>query len=122
MVLHAEEWKAFVPESLQRVVVQIHVRQFNVLGVNGFGIDGEVVIMSCDLHLSCGIVAHRVIAAMMSELELVGAAAESQSAKLVSKADAKYRHPPDHVANSLNCVIDRLGIAGPVGQEHAVRL
>src|ERR1039458_4547846 len=40
----------------------------------------------------------------------------------MSKADAKYRHAPHHVANCLHRVVHRLRVAGTIGEKDAIRL
>ncbi len=63
-----------------------------------------------------------MIAAVVAELELVGASAEGQAAELVAEADAEDRHAAHHVANGADGVVDRLGVAGAVREEDAVGL
>src|SRR5262249_58850004 len=85
------------------------------------GMDGEAVVLGGDLHLAGGHVLHRLVAAVMSELELVGAAAERESEDLVSEADAEHRHVAEQVGDDLSGAGHRVRVAGTVGQEHAVR-
>jgi len=42
VVLHAEERQRAVAQAFERLVVQVHVRQFNFVGVDRVGVDGEV--------------------------------------------------------------------------------
>src|SRR5712691_3982029 len=65
---------------------------------------------------------HRVIAAVMSEFQLVGLAAERDTDELMSKADAEDRLATHQATDVVHCVSARLGIAGTVRQEHAIRL
>ena len=50
VILHAENGLAAMAEALQRLVVQIHVGDVDVVGVERIGIDREAVIMRRDLH------------------------------------------------------------------------
>ena len=88
MILHAEQGERLVAEPLERVVVQVNVGQLNIVGVDGIRVHGEIVIVRGDFNFAGGIVANGVITAMMTELELVGLAAESETAKLVPEEAA----------------------------------
>ena len=61
------------------------------LSVDGVGIDGEVMVVGRDLHLAGGVVAHRVVAAVVAEFELVGFAAQGEAGELMAEADAEDR-------------------------------
>ena len=122
VVLHTEERQRFVAQAFERLVVQVHMRQLDFVRVDRVGIDGEVMIVRRDLDFAGGIVAHRVVAAVMAKLELVGAAAQSQSAKLVAQANAKHRHAAQHLPDGAYRVVDRFRVAGAVRQKHAVGL
>ena len=74
VVLDAEQRQRLCRKPFQRLVVQVHVRQFHFVRIDRVRIDSEVVIVRRDLDLSGHIVAHRVIAAVMAEFELVGLA------------------------------------------------
>ena len=53
-----------------------------------------VVVLAGDLHAPGGLVAHRVVAAVVTELELVGVGAEREPEDLVPEADPEHRHLP----------------------------
>ena len=72
VVLHAEERQRFVAQAFERLVVQVNVGQLDLVGVDGVGIDSEVVVVRRDFYLAGRVVAHWMIAAVMAELELVG--------------------------------------------------
>ena len=76
VVLDAEQRQCFVAQAFQSLIVKVNVGQFDFVGVDRVGIDGEVVVVGRDLDLAGGVVADRVIAAVMPEFELVGAAAQ----------------------------------------------
>ena len=84
VVLHAEERQRAVAQTLEGLVVQVHVGQLDFIGVDRVGIDGEVVVVGRDLHLAGGVVFDRVVAAVVAEFELVGSAAQSQAGELVT--------------------------------------
>ena len=87
MVLHTEQRFRAVPQAFQRLVVQIDVGQVNVGRLERIRVHGEVVVMRRNLHLAGRVVAHRVVAAVMSELELVGLPAERQTEQLLELAE-----------------------------------
>src|ERR1017187_6536421 len=111
MILHAEQWQHFMPQSLERLIVQVDVRQFHLVCIDRIRIDGEVVVMRCNLHLARGIVLHWMIAAVVPKLELLGFSAQRQPAELMSKADAENWHTSQHVADRFHGVIHRFRIA-----------
>src|SRR4051794_29492153 len=61
-----------------------------------------------------------MVAAAMSELQLVRAAAEREAEELVAEADAEDRDLPDEMADVLLRVRHRLRIARPIRKHHAV--
>ena len=63
-----------------------------------------------------------MVAAVMSELELVGLAAECKADELMSQADAKDRRAPHQAADIILRVVAWLRIAGTVGEKNAIRL
>jgi len=122
VVLDAEERQRFVAQAFERLIIQVDVGEFNFVGVDGVGIDGEVVVVGGDLDLAGGVVADGVVAAVMAELEFVGFATEGEAAKLVAEADSEDGDAAEHVLDGFDGVVDWLGIAGAVGEEDAVGL
>ena len=49
VVLDAEQRQHLVAQALERLVVQVDVGELDFVGVDGVGIDGEVVVVSGDL-------------------------------------------------------------------------
>src|SRR5271168_5084948 len=97
MILHGEKRQRFVPQSLQRVVVQIYMRQLNLVGIDRLRIDSEVVVVRRDLHLAVGHILNRMISAVMAELQLVGLATERKASKLMPQTYPKNRRPAHHL-------------------------
>src|SRR6185295_9166302 len=91
MVLHRKCRLVLDDEALDGAVVEVDVRDFRAVA-EGIWIDGEAVVLRGDLYLAGGEVLHWLIAAVMAELELVGAAAEGEAQDLVAEADAEDRH------------------------------
>ena len=84
VVLHGEQRQIPVPHAFERVVIQIHVRQFHFALRQRIGIDGEVMVMRCNLDLAARQLLHRMISAMMAKFELKGLAAERDAGQLMA--------------------------------------
>ena len=67
-------------------------------------------------------VQHRLVRAAVAELELERLGAAGQAEQLVAQADAEDRLLAEHAADRVDRVVERLGIAGAVGEEDAVGL
>jgi hypothetical protein len=61
-----------VAKTLQGLVIQVHVSQFDLVRVQRSRIDGEAVIVAGDFDLTSEQVLHGLVASPMTELELVG--------------------------------------------------
>src|SRR5579864_3882481 len=122
MILYAEHGFVAMAETLQRLVVQIDVREFDRILVERIGINRESMIVRSDLYFLSNFVDDRMIRASMPELQLVGLPSQRQTQNLVTEADAEHRFLADQLANLLCLKLERLGIAGPVRQKHSVGL
>src|SRR5438067_1385896 len=98
-------------QSLEGVVVQVHVGEVDGGALERIGIDGEVVIVRGNLNLAGLQLLHRMVAAVMSAVEFVGLAAESEADQLMTEADSEDGFAPHEAANILLGVVARLGIA-----------
>ncbi len=58
----------------------------------------------------------------MAEFQLEGPAAESEAAELVAEANSEDRRAAEQLADIRDGIGDRLGIAGAIGEKHAVGL
>ena len=121
MVLHGEERQLLVREALDGPVVEVDVRELGA-AAERVDVDGEAVVLRGDLDLAGGQIHDRLVAAVVAELELVGAAAEREPEDLVPEADAEDRHLAEQRARRSRRVRHGGGIAGAVGQEDAVGL
>ena len=122
MVLDAEDGVVAMAEAFERLVVQIDVRDVDLVEVERVGVDREAVIVRRDLDLLRELVAHRMVGAAMSEFQLVGFAAEGEAEQLVAEADAEDRLLADQLADVAHLGLERLGVAGAVREEDAVGL
>ena len=86
------------------------------------GIDREAVVLAGDRDLAGGEVAHRLVAAVVAELELEGAAAEGEAEELVARGRCRGRAVGARPARATASMISRqrLGVARTVRQHDAV--
>src|SRR5215813_5057178 len=99
-------------QAFERIVIQIDVRQFDFALSERVRIDGEVVVVRGDLDLAALETLHRMIAAVMPELQFVCPAAQREADELMPEADAEDRSLAHESADIVAGVIHRLGIAG----------
>ena len=71
-------------QTFNGVVVQVLVRNIDVVQIETLRVHGETVVLRRDLHLLARDVQDRVISAMMPELQLVSSAAESEPHDLMA--------------------------------------
>src|ERR1700694_1002807 len=90
MILHTEKRKRAMAHAFIGVIVQVDVGEYHLAGRQGIGSDNEAVVWGSDLDVPSAHVFYRVIRAMMAEFQLVGAATQSETAKLVAQANAEY--------------------------------
>src|SRR6202521_5951748 len=107
-------------EAFQGLVVEIDVGDLDVVLAERVGVDGEAMVLGCDLDPAVTQILDRMIAAAVAELQLVGLSAEGQAEELMAEADPEDRNLPDEMADVLLRVRDRLRIARTVGEQHAV--
>ena len=84
VVLNTERRHRPVLQAFDRVIVQIHVRNIDVVQVETLRIHSETMILRRDFHLLARDVQDRVISAMMPELQLVRLAAQSEPHDLMA--------------------------------------
>ena len=90
VVLNAENRKCFVLNSGYRVVVDIHMGNFNAVG-KAFAVDRKPMIVRGDLDLVRSKVLDRLIAAAVTKFHLKCFRTKALSEYLMSKADSKKR-------------------------------
>src|ERR1700723_62647 len=119
MVLHGKKWHSRSLQTLDGVVVQIEMRQYRA-SLQRFVVDREAVVLRRDLDPPRAEIHHRMICAMMPEIEFVGLAAERQPQQLMPEADAEYRLLAQNARDGSVSVRQRRGVAGSVRQENTV--
>ena len=121
VVLDAERRIFLVADALDRVIVQVGVRHFQVVWQR-VAINRESVVLGRDFDLAGLVVHDRLVGTAVPELELVRLGATRQRQELVAEADAKDRLFAKQSADGFLGVSDRFRIAGAVGEEDAVRI
>src|SRR5215210_389029 len=86
------------------------------------GIHGEAVILRSDLDLASGEIHYRLIAAMVTELELERFTAERQTKNLMAETDAEDRFFTDQFLHVGFGIRHRVRIAWSVGEKNAIRI
>ena len=122
MILDAEKRERAVAHAFVGVIVQIHVRDFDVARRERFRVDAEAVILRGDFDFLRAQILHRMIRAMMAEFQFECLAAERQAAELMAEADAENRDAAEEFLDICDGVRDRFGIAGTIREKDAVRL
>ena len=106
-------------QPLHGVVVQIDMRKLD-RALERVGVDGEAVVLRRDFDLAGGQIFHRLIAAVMTELELVRPAAESEAQNLMPETNAEDRSFADQLLHVLFRIRYRIGIAWAVGKKNSI--
>ena len=103
MILHRKDRQLAMRQAFDRVVVQIQMRDFG-RAFERIRVDREAVVLRGDLDLACGEIHHRLVAAMVAELELVSFAAEREAHDLMAETDAENRFFTDQFLYVFFCV------------------
>src|SRR5690554_2583869 len=82
MILHTEHSLVRMRETLDRVVVKVHVGDYSAHRPKRVGVRGEPVVLRGDLDLAGRFVSDRLIRAAMPELELVRPATQRPGQQL----------------------------------------
>src|SRR5712692_741523 len=111
-----------MPHALGGAVVEVHMG-FDEPGLlHRLRVHAEAVVLRGDLDAPRLEVLHRVIGAVMAELELVGAAPEGQAQDLVAEADAEDGQLADEPLHRLDEIRHRFGVPRAVGEKEPVGL
>lgn len=133
VVLHREGRDIDTLQAFDHIVVQVDVRdehttvfavfirRFNDLADRR--VDRETVVVGGDLDLAGGHVTHRLVDAVMTELELVGLKTERTAKELIAEADAEEGIAGvEHLAQQIDFGRGLLRVARAVGEEDAIRI
>src|SRR5262249_9142143 len=120
MGLHREGGLALHRQTLHRPIVEVHVRHPGAVAER-VEVDHEAVVLGGDLDFPGGQILHRLVAAVVAELELRRAAAQRQAEDLMAEADAEHRHLAEQLRDVLGRAGDAIRIAGAVGEEDTIR-
>lgn len=112
MVLQAHDRQPFVPQPLQCMIIEIDVSSLNI----GRFVQHHMktVILGGNFNASGGQILDRMVAAVMSELELFSRSAEGVSDKLMPEADACDRKSVNQLPHQCDFSSQRGRVAGPL--------
>src|SRR5689334_7750541 len=105
MVLHREHRLAGVAEAFNGAVVQVQMRNLDPRG-QGIRVDGEPMILGCNLNLAGFELLHRMVRTAVAELQFERLAADRKPENLVAETDAEGRNIGAH---QLTYVVDGVG-------------
>src|SRR6266571_1362616 len=111
VVLDGEDGQLAVAHPLGRPVVEVGVRLDEPGLLHRLRVHGEAVVLRGDLDAPGQEVLHRVVRAVVAELELEGLSSEGQTEDLVAEADAENRRLADETAHRFDQVRHGLRIA-----------
>jgi hypothetical protein len=124
MILHGEQRELAMANPLDGPVVQIEVRHLerrrsgNAVCIANHS---ETMVLGGDEHLIGSDVAYRVVSASMTVGQLSRDAAVGTPHQLVAETDAEGRETgPGELANRVERVADRSGIARAIGKEETI--
>src|ERR1700684_4336159 len=103
-----------MPQTFERLIVQVDVGEFHFAARQGIGIDSKIMVVRRDLDLAGTQLLHRMVAAMMSELQFERLATKRNAGELMSQANAENRLPSHQPANRIHRIGTGLGIAGTI--------
>ena len=119
MVLHGEDRQLTMGQSFDGIVVQVQMGYLSC-AFERIRVHREPVILRGDLDFARGQIHHRLIAAVVAELELVSLAAEREPHDLMAEANPEDRFLADELAYVFFGIRHGVGIAGTVGEKNAV--
>jgi hypothetical protein len=126
MVLHGEERELTVANSLDGSIVQVEVgdlERWRARNPSPISNHRETMVLGGDQDLIAAEITHRVIAPSVTVGEFCGRAAVGQPNQLMAEADAERGQAGvRELADGLQGIPYRSGIAGAVGKEEAIRL
>lgn len=121
VVLHTEDRPLLVPDPFDRVVVEIQMGHFDVVGQR-IGRQREAMVLRRDLDLAGPLVEHRLIGTTVSELQLEDLASQRQPQQLYAQTDPEDRLLLNQLLNRPDRVVQRPRISGTVRQKDSVRI
>ena len=122
VVLHGEEGPHFVSQSLDRVVVQVDMRDLHGLArrAQTLRVHGISVVLRTDRHLSRREIHARLIGTVMAEFQFMRRSPERQTQDLMSETDPEYGLRLDEFSNDRLDTLNGRGIARPVRKEDPI--
>ena len=111
MILDGEDGKVLMPHSFDRPVIEVHLCDFDLIGIERFGIDTESMVLGGD-HYPAGLeVFDRLIGSPMAKFQFECPSTKGQALKLVAQTDAEDRFFAPQLTDRLNRIRHALWVA-----------
>src|ERR1051325_17586 len=121
MILHAKYGQVFVSHSLDRLIVQIDVRDFNV-GRKRVRIDRETMVLRRDGDFAAAQIFDRLVRPAMAEFQFEGRSTERETEDLMAETNAENRLLAHQIAHNVVRVGQCRWIPGAIREEDSVRV
>ena len=89
VILHRERRERLVPHALDRVVVEVYVRDFEAVR-NRLWQDGEIVVLARDLHVACRKILNRMVATVVAKFQPPRLRAAGKREQLMPQTNSHY--------------------------------
>ena len=113
VILDSESGDVFATNPLDRLIVQVDVRDLDALRQR-VRLQSEAVILRSDFDSASVAMQDRLIGSAMSELHFVNLGGERESKQLMSETNPEDRFLTEQTANRVDRVIERPRIARAV--------
>ena len=121
MVLNREYGVVLVAQTFDGIVVEVDFRHNPAAVFDALCVRREPVVLRGNRHFARFEIFDGLVAAAVSELELVGFCADCVRDDLMPEADAESRDFLNQFRNRFVCVGDCRGVARAVGKEETLR-
>ena len=103
-----------MPHPFDRPVIEVHLCDFDLIGVDRFGVDTESMVLGSD-HDPAGLdVFDRLIGSPVAKFQFECFSTKGQAQKLVTQADAEDRFFAHQLTDRLNRIRHALRVARAV--------
>ena len=79
VILHTEKGQVTMTKSLECLIVEVDVSDFDLIGRQRISVHHETVVLGCNLHLSLREVHYGMISAAVPEFQFIGPPTQRQA-------------------------------------------
>ena len=120
VILDGKDGKILMPHPFERPVIEVHLCDFDLIGIERVGIDRESMVLGGD-HYPTGLeVFDRLIGSPMAKFQFECSSTKGQAQKLVTQADAKDRFLTHQLTDRINRIRNALWVARAIRQEDSI--